>query len=316
MRQGIFLSGIVFLLIFLFAGAGFITAEKAISTEGSPGSKNINQEEIVIGKGVSCISEKCHAEFSKRKYRHRIGSDPEKCDICHIMKIRDRHVFEKIPEVTAPLCRKCHSVKVIVPRQIKKAPPKVMDIGENKVQHKPFKEGRCTVCHDAHGSNYPWHLRADYPWGTYATYKKGRYNLCTIRDCHKGLDEMLGNPRTLKLTMFRNGNANLHWRHVNKQKGRTCNICHDPHATKGPSLVKETFRFGNRLLDIRYTQTAEGGKCETTCHRYGEYNRYKPVKNLLRATPFPGKQATEEELEQSRIEDQRRLEKIRTQKEE
>jgi predicted CXXCH cytochrome family protein len=111
--------------------------------------------------------------------------------------------------------------------------------------------------------------------------------------------------------MFRNGNANLHYRHVNKKKGRTCSICHSSHATKGPLLVKDSFKFGNRILEINFEKTEEGGKCETTCHRLGKYNRYKPEENLLRTTPFPGKQATEEELEQSRINDLRRLQEKR-----
>lgn len=274
--------------------------------------KDIDIKNIVIVEGASCITEKCHSDIPKKKYKHMIGSDGMKCSICHVMTEKKRHVFQKISDVTAPLCKKCHSRDVMPPSGLKKAPPKIMDLKGMKDFHKPFKEGKCTICHDAHGSDYPWHLKAGYPGGTYASYSEQTYALCV--ECHKETNKMLEQPRTLSLTMFRNGNVNLHYRHVNKKKGRTCTICHDSHATEGPALVKSTFKFGNRVLEINFEKTEEGGKCEATCHRVAKYNRYKPERNFMRTSPLPGKQATEEELEQSRIEDLKRLKEKQSKK--
>lgn len=258
-------------------------------------------KEIIIESGASCINTSCHAGMEKKKYIHAIGVDGMKCDRCHELMTQGRHDFKAIPPETMPLCAQCHREDVIPPEGLKKTPPKVISGDEEYKPHKPFAEGKCTACHDAHSSNYLRHLKLPYPEGVYASYAPGIYALCS--DCHKELEENLSTPRTLSLTMFRNGNINLHYRHINMAKGRTCKVCHNPHGLKNARLLNDTFLFGQRMLTVDFEKTETGGQCATTCHRLAKYDRYKPAFNFIKTEPLPGENASEKELEQSRKDD-------------
>jgi predicted CXXCH cytochrome family protein len=260
---------------------------------------------LEITPGASCVSNSCHDDLTKKKFIHSIGVDGMKCDRCHEMADEKKHRFKKIPEVTRDLCQQCHSTKIIAPTGLDKTPPKVISIEKAKELHTPFAEGKCTACHDAHSSNYYKHLKLAYPEGIYASYKISAYALCV--SCHKKLDEVMTEPRTLTLTMFRNGNANQHFRHVNKVKGRTCSVCHHPHGLEQQGLIKDAFRFGNRMLTVDFEKTDSGGRCTTTCHREATYDRYKPASNFIKTEPLPGEDASEEELEESRKVDMQKL---------
>ena len=109
----------------------------------------------------------------------------------------------------------------------------------------------------------------------------------------------LKNPRTLADTEFRNGNLNLHYRHVNRPKGRTCTACHTPHGSRQKKLIREAFGFGDRTLPIQYEKTETGGTCATACHGPVSYDRCEPAENGLLTTPREGKDATTEELRKS-----------------
>ncbi len=263
-------------------------------------------KELVLEPGASCITASCHGEMEKKKYVHAIGVDGMKCDRCHVLITEGKHRFKDIPPETATLCAQCHRADVIPPPELKKTPPKVISEDEAQELHEPFAEGKCTACHDAHSSDYYKHLKLPYPEGLYAPYKEGVYGACAS-DCHKDLEKKLAEPRTLSLTLFRNGNVNLHYRHVNKPKGRSCKVCHHPHGLEKPKLLKDTFLFGKRTLTIDYEKTESGGQCSTTCHRVAKYDRYKPEFNFIKTEPLPGKDATEDELKQSRKDDLERL---------
>jgi len=305
----------IFIISLLILQASSLQGED-VSVVPEPGlSEKITKErlkDIVLEPGASCISESCHAGMEKKKYIHAIGVDGMKCDRCHEVTTPGRHDFRAIPAETMPLCAQCHRADVIPPEGLKKTPPKVIAEEEEKKPHKPFAEGKCTACHDAHSSDYVRHLKLPYPQGIYASYKPGTYALCG--ECHKELEEKLSTPRTLSLTLFRNGNVNLHYRHVNMAKGRTCKICHSPHGLENPKLLNDTFLFGQRMLTVDYEKTETGGQCGTTCHRVAKYDRYKPEFNFIKTEPLPGENATENELEQSRKDDiEREKEKAKKQ---
>ncbi len=172
--------------------------------------------------------------------------------------------------------------------------------------HKPFAEGLCTECHDAHESDFYRHLKAAYPATPYAQYSEQTYGLCFLATCHKGLEKVFSEPRTLSLTAFRNGNLNLHFRHVNKKKGRTCIVCHDNHYAKSPMIMKDMFKIGKRELALSFEKTESGGSCNSPCHRRATYDRYEPSINLIRTTPRQGTDASEGELKLSRERDMQR----------
>lgn len=265
-------------------------------------SNNVDAQEnnFPINKEASCITSSCHADMGMKKYVHVVGVDGKNCNRCHEIVMEGEHSFKKLPSETYPLCAKCHSEEFTTPPDLKGAPPKVIFEDKDIKFHAPFAEGKCTECHDAHESNFYKYLKTEYPGEFYASYSAETYSLC-LTSCHKGLEKALTEPRTFNATEFRNGNLNLHFRHVNKTKGRTCKICHHHHGSKNPKLIKEFFFFGKRKLAIKYEKTKTGGSCITACHVPVKYDRYEPVEIFMKTTPRLGKDATPEELRLSRV---------------
>ena len=271
-----------------------------------PPSSPASEKTLFIDTSASCITSSCHEDMGKKKYIHTAGLDPMHCRRCHKIVREGEHVFKKIPSETRSLCSQCHSRHSSPPPDIKEVPPKIIFKDDGVKFHPLFGRGECTECHDAHESNFYKHLKAPYPGELYAPYSDRAYDLCVNSRCHKGFKKALTEPRTLTATMFRNGNLNLHFRHVNKEKGRTCRTCHQICYQKRPEnekLIREGFQFGKKNLPIKYEKTDTGGKCSTTCHRTAGYDRYEPVFNLIKTTPRPGKDATGEELKLSKERD-------------
>jgi predicted CXXCH cytochrome family protein len=267
------------------------------SSKGGDTETAISEKRIQIKEGASCIAADCHSTIGSKKYVHAVGVNGLFCTRCHEFEKTGEHRFKKMPEITKPVCARCHSEEFGTPEDVRGMPSKVIKEGKELKQHKPFAEGRCTACHDAHQSDYFRHLKYGYPSGIYATFSPETYGLCL--HCHKNFAMVLTEPRTLELTNFRNGNLNLHFRHVNKSKGRVCTICHNPHESANDRLIKDNFMFGNRLLTINFELTETGGKCAPTCHRKARYDRYRPVFNMIKTSPRPGKDATLQELNES-----------------
>lgn len=291
----------------LSAGEQSPARNESVVESGRPAETSSDrggQKIIRLETGASCISLSCHDTMGKKKYLHAVGVNGKQCVICHHVAQEGIHAFSEIGPVTRPLCAKCHSEESTPPPENRKKPPVVISGDGELILHKPFQDGKCTECHDAHESDFFRHLKYQYPEGIYAPFSEQAYSLCM--HCHREFDQVLEEPRTLSLTMFRNGNLNLHFRHVNKKKGRGCSICHHQHGTKNPALLNDAFIFGKRLLSIGFEKSETGGKCATTCHRTAKYDRYKPVFNLIKTSPRPGEDATEDELKESREQDMKR----------
>lgn len=254
---------------------------------------------LLIDTNASCITASCHDGIGKKKYVHAAGVDPALCKSCHEVVRQGEHSFNKIPPETAYLCAPCHSSTSTIQTEADVSPPKVMGLDGNTQSHMPFAEGKCTACHDAHESDFQYHLKAEYPESTYQYYSSTAYALCFNAGCHPGLEDTFAAPRTLELTGFRNGNRNLHYIHVNQVKGRSCKVCHHHHTAEKPVLMNDSFQFGNRQLSIDFEKTAGGGSCKATCHREARYDRYEPVYNTLQSSSLPGREATAEELKAS-----------------
>ena len=276
------------------------------------------EEEIPpIDTDASCITSSCHAGMGKKKYVHGVGVNPKHCVKCHGVVSKTEHKF-RLPEKSVELCVQCHSGQYIMPPDIKGDAPEIMDVdlfeeGEFTYFHSPFSKGKCTECHDPHESDYYMHLKGNYPRGFYARFSPDQYGLCL--KCHNKFLKALINPRTFSDTQFRNGNLNLHFRHVNKTKGRTCRACHHHHGSEQPKLLKENFIFGLRKLEVNYKKTSTGGGCRPSCHAPVKYDRYNPIDIYMRTTPRPGKDALPSELRSSRTRDLERLKEINKKKE-
>lgn len=216
----------------------------------------------------------CHKPMAKKlagvKVPHKPVQQEGGCSNCHSAHFSKAKGLLAADEMS--VCLGCHGTNNLgTPplRNIKK------DLEGKKFLHGPIKQGSCKACHDPHGSPYFRMLRGAYPREMYASYKEGEYDGCLI--CHE--KNLLRFPETTLYTKFRNGSRNLHWVHVAKtRKGRTCRICHQPHASDGEKLInKEGATFGDWKIPLNFKITSTGGGCLPGCHRAFTYDRDKPV---------------------------------------
>jgi predicted CXXCH cytochrome family protein len=216
----------------------------------------------------------CHGPHESERGRLLRDDIPELCIGCHDQPMEDTSG------------RTLPSVKALF--EAAALPP-----GEGGLRlHKPFADGDCTCCHDPHASSSPRLLSGPYPWSTYIRYAPERY-MCF--HCHD--ERAFAEPRTLDATRFRNGNLNLHHRHVNRDKGRSCTVCHEYHASTYEALIRREAPFGTESIPIKeFARTETGGSCAPTCHRPLEYDRLLPALIPMAVSAREGEDATEEEL--------------------
>ena len=206
------------------------------------------------------VPELCFGCHTKERYtgihKHK-PVDDGKCLSCH-----DAHQSEGrglLKKEGPDFCYLCHNAK----------------LGQGKSVHKPVGTGECIHCHMPHGAPFRKLLKAEYPTELYRPFSPEAFPMCF--HCHD--PELASAETTEKATKFRNGNRNLHAVHVNKSaKGRSCKVCHSPHATVQDRLIfPKAPGFGTWEIPIRFTATATGGGCSVGCHRTFRYDRVKPV---------------------------------------
>jgi predicted CXXCH cytochrome family protein len=202
----------------------------------------------------------CHRPHGSNNPAHLQANQPELCFGCHATGIKDNNgIFL----------------------------PSTKELFNNKAMelHKPFAEGKCAACHLPHAADGYRRVKGNYTAQFYVSYSDVAHDSC-LR-CHEPLRRALSQPRTLTGTAFRNGDLNLHYKHVNRVKGRTCRTCHHHHGSSNPKLVRETFVFGKTKLAIEYERTESGGRCAPACHVPVRYDRYGVVVKAM--TPVPEK---------------------------
>ncbi|HLO25842.1 MAG TPA: cytochrome c3 family protein [Geobacteraceae bacterium] len=210
--------------------------------------------------GQFCIT--CHTEIGKNvassKARHSPLDRPESCLACH--SGHTAQVKSLLPAGGKDFCLRCHV--------------KIASVLEGKKSvHGPISEGKCTPCHDPHGTPYMKLLKGKYPEALYVPFEKGKdtYDFCL--KCHEKF--LISFPETTFYTKFRNGKENLHFFHVtNKKKGRTCRLCHEPHASNGDHLLRVNgAEFGEWNIPLRFVPNPTGGTCSPGCHGTYSYDR-------------------------------------------
>ncbi len=215
---------------------------------------------------------------------HGAVTDEGGCSVCH-----EPHSSKlaSLQRGTQPgTCLSCHDK----PLKTKEGTPltnMALLLKNNTDWHGPIREGACTACHSPHaGKNFRL-LAEDYPPQFYAPFKVDTFKLCF--KCH--IPDLVLKPSGQGLTQFRNGDKNLHWLHVNQEKGRTCRACHEVHASQRPAHIREAVPFGSSgwLLDINFKKNVDGGSCSPGCHTARSYGRATPMP-VLNPGPTGGSQ--------------------------
>ncbi len=202
----------------------------------------------------SCHDKSKHA----RPYPHAPIADGN-CLGCH--DPHQSNVKFMLKAEGSQLCLKCHDKKLFTGKSV----------------HEPVAKGECGACHATHGTQYPHLLVRPFPEDFYLPFSKDNFSLCF--GCHN--NQLADDKRTDTQTGFRNGLFNIHYIHINKpDKGRSCKVCHDPHAASQPKLISDKIKgFGRWRIPIRYKKTDVGGTCVVGCHKPKSYDRINPVTN-------------------------------------
>ncbi len=221
----------------------------------SSDSRNLLKTE----KGKSlCLN--CHDVAGKDMIVHGPVLKNE-CSTCH--EPHNSKFAKLLRNDEDKLCLSCHN------KTIKGTNSTIEDINlkiTSKTVHAPVAQG-CSGCHLPHASKNKALLITEFNIESYV-YEKGKTGtLCFT--CHS--NDILSKDKP-QSTGFRNDNQNLHFVHVNRDKSRNCNLCHDVHGTENPYLINNTTRYGKWELPINFKQTATGGTCSSGCHQTLSYN--------------------------------------------
>jgi predicted CXXCH cytochrome family protein len=167
-------------------------------------------------------------------------------------------------------CLECHD-RPVPDRNGGELPDFAELLHDNPYYHGPVRRADCSSCHEPHASPNFRLLRKLYPREFYLPdFDIERYDLCF--QCH--FKELVLVERGPGITRFRHGDVNLHYRHVNREKSRTCRACHAVHASKKPAHLVETFTFGEwKEAPLGYEKLPGGGSCAPACHRKVAYIR-------------------------------------------
>ena len=206
----------------------------------------------------------CHDEDDKMEYKYLHGPvRSEDCLGCHNPHASNYKNLVRQGPQEIQLCASCHQE---IPKKIENA----------AFKHGVINQGLCSPCHAFHGSNFTKHWTRSFPDKFYNPYDPKLYSLCF--QCHEKSQAFYEKSTTL--TNFRNGNRNLHYLHVTRQKGRTCIACHDVHAANQERLIRSSTPFGPSNFHIRivFVKTPTGGTCMLSCHVSKGYDREKPLK--------------------------------------
>lgn len=187
------------------------------------------------------------------------------CQECH--DPHQTHYEYQLKKERVELCMGCHS------EEVESGDRKIRDISpalaSGNVIHKPIKDESCSSCHTPHSGDYPYLLEAMYPVKQYAEATIENFELCF--NCHN--QELITEPETVTATNFRNGNKNMHYLHIQGNRGRNCNLCHNAHGAPNDHMLENAVMFGKWEMPMGLELTKNGGSCATGCHKRLEYSR-------------------------------------------
>ena len=242
--------------------------EGCIGCHDSHGSKTtkflLSKDEFTLC--VDCHkkeTEKVMGQIARATVVHKPVAEG-KCAGCHAPHASNYNKLLKGGPKDVALCYSCHTK---MEQQTKSA----------LYKHGPVQQEMCSTCHEPHAGYVAKNLRYNFDKKFYNPFDLEVYSLCF--KCHK--ETVVLDKRTTYLTNFRNGDRNLHFLHVNRQKGRTCLACHEVHMGSQRRHIRKLTPFGTWEIPINFTLTPTGGKCSANCHIPKEYDRENPVKLMI-----------------------------------
>ncbi len=257
---------------------------------------HVDMPEVVKKKYVhpalsgGCTS--CHNPHGSDHPKLLAQEGQELCFLCHPQiaeTVKDSAVAHPAL-LTEKACASCHSPHASDNEKLLVKPVKDICVSchddvipkNAKVLHGPNNDGKCSRCHQPHGSQNENLLVAEFPTEAYVPYTDTEFALCFT--CHKR--DMVQYPETSYATNFRDGEKNLHFVHVNnKQKARSCKLCHVVHGSPNPVLIADSVPFGKWNLPLRFVKTETGGGCSPGCHNPRYYDRKSPGRKPEAARP-------------------------------
>ena len=206
----------------------------------------------------------CHEEPMQQSFTHLPHAKGE-CLACHDAHGSARPSLLHLPD--PDLCLACHK------RDYRTDSTETMNIrrlvrGEMRA-HSAIELDGCLSCHLPHSSEFRVLLSDHYPGEDYLPALPENFALCFL--CHD--IDLLEARETEWGTGFRNGTTNLHWLHINGNKGRNCRMCHNIHGAKAPFLMEERVDFGQWEMRINFIPEEQGGSCFPGCHGKLSYLR-------------------------------------------
>ena len=196
---------------------------------------------------------------------HGAIDETESCLGCHSPHATDREKMLKLDSVA--MCLNCHN------EEIESNTGRIEAIGphlqEGYTVHGAIGQDGCLTCHKPHVSEEHSLLNEAFPEERYVNSSEENFALCF--KCHS--KDLIQVQKSSTVTKFRDGEENLHFRHIGKGKGRNCSICHDMHGSVNKSLIKQKTLFGTWDMPINYESSLKGGTCRTGCHDERKYNR-------------------------------------------
>jgi predicted CXXCH cytochrome family protein len=224
-------------------------------------------EKLLLQK-IPGLCYNCHdmqTAIENAKVVHKVVNDARGCANCHSAHATDN---EKLLITNGKdLCLSCHS------KIVKTGERTLANIGmllkKGNTIHGAIEGDGCTACHNPHASEQTLLLKGAFPEGQYVDAKPESFELCFT--CHD--QELLTTETSATATQFRNGEQNLHYLHVNGEKGRNCNVCHNVHGSASAHLINDKVKFGSWDMPIQFQHEENGGSCNTGCHAKKKYAR-------------------------------------------
>ena len=230
-----------------------------------------SDHKFTLNDGGAKLCLKCHTDvqhsIENATSKHKAIFEDKACLNCHTA--HGANIKYNLKQNTFDLCLSCHEKSIKTENAT--IPGMKSFLKRNKNWHGPIKDKNCSGCHVPHGSEHIRLLKNVFPKEFYAKFDVKKYQLCF--DCHPQTNVM--DKNTSKLTNFRNQDQNLHYLHVNREKGRTCRACHQIHASNQPYHIRESVPFGATgwELPINFEANETGGSCLPGCHKHFTYKR-------------------------------------------